>query len=61
MEMEVEKQKMLQVSQEMELQALRHRLLTVEDLTGSILYENSSTSQLEDLLSKYEGPYFHCA
>ncbi|KAI3469226.1 hypothetical protein Pfo_025889 [Paulownia fortunei] len=52
MEEEVEKQRLIRDSLELELQALRHRLLTVEDLTESMTSENSSTSLLEDQLSR---------
>ncbi|KAL7104710.1 hypothetical protein ACP275_07G001000 [Erythranthe tilingii] len=52
MEEEVEKQRLIRDSLEVELQALRHRLLTVEDLTESMASETSSTSQLEDQFSR---------
>ncbi|KAK6160939.1 hypothetical protein DH2020_004320 [Rehmannia glutinosa] len=52
MEEEVEKQRLIRDSLELELQALRHRLLTVEDLTDSMTSENSSTAILEDHLSR---------
>ncbi|EYU26201.1 hypothetical protein MIMGU_mgv1a020090mg [Erythranthe guttata] len=52
MEEEVEKQRLIRDSLEVELQALRHRLLTVEDLTESMASETSSTSLLEDHFSR---------
>ncbi|KAL0457547.1 UNVERIFIED_CONTAM: Kinesin-like protein KIN-12C [Sesamum latifolium] len=52
MEDEVEKQRLIMDSLELELQALRHRLLTVEDLTESMVSENSNTAPLEDRLSR---------
>ncbi|KAL0414872.1 UNVERIFIED_CONTAM: Kinesin-like protein KIN-12C [Sesamum radiatum] len=52
MEEEVEKQRLIRDSLELELQALRHRLLTVEDLTESMVSENSNTALLEDRLSR---------
>ncbi|KAL0376306.1 UNVERIFIED_CONTAM: Kinesin-like protein KIN-12C, partial [Sesamum calycinum] len=52
MEEEVEKQRLIRDSLELELQALRHRLLTVEGLTESMVSENSNTALLEDRLSR---------
>ncbi|KAL0308068.1 UNVERIFIED_CONTAM: Kinesin-like protein KIN-12C [Sesamum angustifolium] len=52
MEEEVEKQRLIRDSRELELQALRHRLLTVEGLTESMVSENSNTALLEDRLSR---------
>ncbi|EYU33096.1 hypothetical protein MIMGU_mgv1a0001131mg, partial [Erythranthe guttata] len=52
MEEEVEKQRLIRDSLEVELQALRHRLLTVEDLTESMACETSSTSLLEHHFSR---------
>lgn len=52
MEVEVDKQRLIRDSLELELQGLRHRLLMVEDLTESMASENSSTSLLEDQLSR---------
>ncbi|XP_011100690.1 kinesin-like protein KIN-12C isoform X1 [Sesamum indicum] len=52
MEEEVEKHRLIRDSLELELQALRHRLLTVEGLTESMVSENSNTALLEERLSR---------
>ncbi|PIN19458.1 hypothetical protein CDL12_07860 [Handroanthus impetiginosus] len=52
MEEEVEKQRLIRDSLELELQSLRHRLLTVEDLTESMTSKNSNTALLEDQLAR---------
>ncbi|KAL3626647.1 hypothetical protein CASFOL_030196 [Castilleja foliolosa] len=52
MEVEVEKHGRIRDSLESELHSLRHRLLTVEDITESMNSENSSTALSEDYHSR---------
>lgn len=49
---EIEKHRVIRDSLELELQGLRERLLTVEDLTETLNSDNSSTTLSEDLISR---------
>lgn len=52
MEMEVENQRLIRDSLELELQALRERLLTVEDLTECMSSDNSCSAAFEGQFSR---------
>ncbi|KAH6808567.1 phragmoplast orienting kinesin 1 [Perilla frutescens var. frutescens] len=52
MDEDVEKQRLIRDSLELEIQALRDRLLTVEDLTESMTSENSCAAVFEEQLSR---------
>lgn len=52
MEEDVEKQRLIKDSLELEIQALRDRLLTVEDLTECMTSENSCNAVFEEQLSR---------
>ncbi|KAL8481206.1 hypothetical protein ACS0TY_027650 [Phlomoides rotata] len=52
MEEEVEKQRLIRDSLELELQALRERLLTVEDLTECMSSDNSCSAVFEEQFSR---------
>lgn len=52
MEEEVEKQRLIRNSLELELQALRERLLTVEDLTECMSSDNSCSAVIEEKISR---------
>lgn len=52
MEDDVEKQRLIRDSLELEIQALRDRLLNVEDLTESMTSENSCTGVFEEQHSR---------
>lgn len=52
MEVEVEKQRLIRDSLESELQALRERLLTVEDLTECMSSDNSCSAVFEEQFSR---------
>lgn len=52
MEDDVEKQRLIRDSLELEIHALRDRLLNVEDLTECMISENSCTGVFEEQLSR---------
>lgn len=52
MEEDVEKQRLIRDSLELEIEGLRDRLLTVEDLTESMSSENSCAGAFEGQLSR---------
>lgn len=52
MDEEVERHQSIRDSLEMEIQALRRRLSTVENFTDIVDSENSNSAQNEDLISR---------
>lgn len=58
MEEDVEKQRLIRDSLELEIEGLRDRLLTVEDLTDSMTSENSCAAVVDEQLSRYGNAQF---
>lgn len=50
---EVERHRLIRDALELELQALRHRLLTVENFSENVDSENMNPEQAENLISRY--------
>lgn len=50
---EVERHRLIRDALELELQALRHRLLTVENFSENVDSENMNSEQAENLISRY--------
>lgn len=50
---EVERHRLIRDALELELQALRHRLLTVGNFSENVDSENMNSEQAENLISRY--------